>query len=399
MSSSLLLLLSASFTWQRLIPLILRDYGASDFHVSLALGAISIGHALPQVIGGIVADRWGRRAAIVFPGVAAVGFYLMMSLTRSWQALAALIFCNRVMGAIQAPSFAAILAESVPRERRGMAFAVFQVATGLGCTIGPIIGALLMKTFAMHLLMVVNAAALAVATAMRWFWLSETAWGDGPRPAEQPPLTWADLGRSARTVWAAVMTARGRAILGAGTLFVLIITMTVQGPFIPLYAQDRLGMDKAQVNLMFSAGPLVAIGVSLLGGRLIGRWGPRIILLLGIAGFAPLLGSWLGAPSFAAGMWSFTLAYVFLQVAIIAHDTLRTELVEGQGRGLALGILGAVTGAVAALGPPAAGWLQARMGALTPFWMTYLAAAALLLLLAADLTRIGRELRASRHNV
>lgn len=385
MSSSLLVLLSASFTWQRLIPLILRDYGASDMAVGVAFFMISLGHALPQVLGGIVADRWGRKVAIVVPGVLAIGIYLMMSVTRSWAVLAFLIFCNRCMGAIQAPSFAAILAESVSREKRGMAFAMFQVATGLGYTVGPLVGAFLLRSYQVHRLMAINALALAIATAMRWFLLSETAWGPaGGPPADREPLNIAELRRASARVWQAVWRPGGRLILAAGTLFTLVLTMTTQGPYIPMHAQDVLGFDKAQVNLLFSAGPVVAITVSLAVGSLIGRWGPAAVLLVGAAGFGPLLALWLGSASFAAGMAVFTAAYVFLQVATIAYDTLRAELVEGQGRGLALGILGAMTGTVAALGPPLASWLRERTHPLMPFWLTFAAIGLMVALLAGN---------------
>jgi MFS family permease len=175
----------------------------------------------------------------------------------------------------------------------------------------------------------------------------------------------------AKTVWQRVWHGGGRAILAVGTLFILMETLTIQGPFIQLYAQDSLSYTKAEVNLLFSAGPLVAIVISLLGGRLISTFGPRIVLLIGIVGFAPMLALWLGARGFAAGMWLFTVGYVFLQVAIIAYETLRSGLVEGKGRGLALGILGAMTGAVASLGPAVAGWLVEVLGPLTPFVMAF----------------------------
>lgn len=386
LSSSLLLLLSASFTWQRLIPLILRDYGATDLAVSVVFFLIAVAQSVPQILGGIIADRWGRKVAIVVPGMMAVVLYFFMSLTRNWVVLASLVITNRVMGAIQTPSFAAILAESVSKEKRGMAFAVFQVAAGLGYTVGPVIGALLVDRAAMHQLMAVNGLALAVATAMRWFGMSETVWGGGPRPADEGRLTLAGVIAQAKAVWRRVWHGGGRAILAVGTLFVLVQTMTTQGPFIQLYAQDALGYSKAEVNLLFSAGPLVAIAVSLLGGRLIGTMGPRLVLLAGMAGFAPMLGLWLGASGFARGMWLFTAGYVFLQVSLIAYDTLRAEIVEGKGRGLALGILGAMTGAVASIGPVVAGWLTGILGPLTPFVMTFMAIGLMAMILLHNIT-------------
>lgn len=395
MSSSLLVLLSASFTWQRLIPLILRDYGASDMAVGAAFFVISLGHALPQVLGGIVADRWGRKVAIVVPGVLAVGIYLLMSMTRSWVVLALLVFCNRCMGAIQAPSFAAILAESVSKEKRGMAFAVFQVAAGLGYTVGPIVGAFLLRSYQVHQMMVLNSLALAIATAMRWFLLSETAWGPaGGPPVGREPLTLTELRRAAARVWVAVWRPGGRLILAAGTLFTLVLTMTTQGPYIPMHAQDVLGFDKSQVNLLFSAGPVVAMTVSLVVGSFIGKMGAALILLVGVAGFGPVLALWLGAGDFASAMVIFTAAYVFLQVATIAYDTLRAELVEGQGRGLALGILGAMTGTVAALGPPFASWLRERTHPMVPFWLTFAALGLMVVLLAShELPRLAGRRR------
>jgi MFS family permease len=161
-----------------------------------------------------------------------------------------------------------------------------------------------------------------------------------------------------------------------------------------MHAQDVLGFDKSQVNLLFSAGPVVAMTVSLVVGSFIGKMGAALILLVGVAGFGPVLALWLGAGDFASAMVIFTAAYVFLQVATIAYDTLRAELVEGQGRGLALGILGAMTGTVAALGPPFASWLRERTHPMVPFWLTFAALGLMVVLLAShELPRLAGRRR------
>ncbi|MEW5934910.1 MAG: MFS transporter, partial [Bacillota bacterium] len=53
--------------WSPVLPLILRDLGASDFQVSLSVATWTAVAALFQYRGGIWSDRFGRRPTLLYP--------------------------------------------------------------------------------------------------------------------------------------------------------------------------------------------------------------------------------------------------------------------------------------------------------------------------------------------
>jgi MFS family permease len=114
--------------------------------VTLYLVAMAVG----QPIGGRLGDLYGRRrvylGGLVWFAIASAGCAFAPSLPililfRTMQALS---------GALTFPNGAAMIREAVPEERRGSAFGVIGLATGLGTTPGRLAGEHL--RLALHLL-------------------------------------------------------------------------------------------------------------------------------------------------------------------------------------------------------------------------------------------------------
>lgn len=128
---------SAVLPW---LPIFLRRHGSGDALVGAVMAAFFAAGVLAQYLAGRVGDRFGHRPVLVAGllgyGLASAGFLIPLSgvgylVLRAAQGAAA--------GSAQVASLA-LVSRTVPRERRGRAFATVYGAELAGVAIGPLLG-------------------------------------------------------------------------------------------------------------------------------------------------------------------------------------------------------------------------------------------------------------------
>ena len=123
--------------------------GASPFAIGLIEGFAESVAALLKLFSGYFSDRFNNRKLPVFFG------YSLASLTRpllafavSWQQVLAVRVIDRVGKGIRGTPRDALLADSVPPEKRGLAFGFNRAADHLGAVIGPVCAVVLLYLLA-----------------------------------------------------------------------------------------------------------------------------------------------------------------------------------------------------------------------------------------------------------
>src|SRR5215203_4977827 len=113
--------------------------GASPFYIGLIEGFAESVAAILKLFSGYFSDRFNNRKLPVFFG------YALASLTRpllafagSWQQVLAVRLTDRVGKGIRGTPRDALLADSVPPEKRGLAFGFNRAADHLGAVLGPV---------------------------------------------------------------------------------------------------------------------------------------------------------------------------------------------------------------------------------------------------------------------
>ncbi len=110
------------------------------------MGAYGAGALVAAIVGGHLADRFGRKRVMVGSLAAgAVVLWLFPLLDTPWT-VAAGLFVFALVGEMYRPATQAMLADLVEPARRPQAYALLYVAINLGFTIAPIIGGLLAAT-------------------------------------------------------------------------------------------------------------------------------------------------------------------------------------------------------------------------------------------------------------
>lgn len=340
-----LAIVGARFLWWQLVPLRLRALGADDGQVSLVFSVMLLLGPM-QLVGGLVSDRMGRRYAIAVPTLALAPFLVVGLLARHWMWLGVALWLIGIVGAVQQPGFQALLAESADDSERGRAFGAFYTITALAMMLGPAIGAVLLPAFSITGLMGITAGMALMAGMARLLLLRE--------------------GRYAATGQAVAVEGRMllrepllRRLIVVHCLYMLLLSLTLQGPFVALHAADSLGMGEQAVNVLFALGGIGSILAALAGGRLADRYGGRALSGALFSAHALLLIAW---ATFAPEGWLryalFTLSWIALQAGMVGYATWLSAFAPAAIRGRVLGMVGAVGSMVSALGPQAGAWLR-----------------------------------------
>jgi MFS family permease len=126
--------------WKKFVPKYLEALGATPLIIGLFGTAEDCFDAVYQYPGGFVADHLGRRRAfLIFITLASFG-YVAYLFSPSWPFLFVALALVMVWQSMASPAIFAIIADSLPRERRAMGFTLQSILKRVPTVIAPIIG-------------------------------------------------------------------------------------------------------------------------------------------------------------------------------------------------------------------------------------------------------------------
>jgi len=326
-----------------------------------------IARAFVQIPGGYLADKYGRKWIIFtmtfFAGIA----YAIYAIAPSWQWIfvgAVIVgFCG-----IYQPALGAIIADSVPQERRGIGFSIIQLIASASTTPAPLIAGILYTRMglipSMRLSYVVVVVGFLLASAFRSR-LKETVEDPVKINVREMLGVYPSSLKESIKVWGVVPRS-------AFVLFIVFVIVSFTSglfqPIFALYILDDLGIGYVDFAYIMTALFVSMIILAIPCGMLIDKIGKKkpmmaAFVLWGIA--VPLM-VW---GDFYRLIVSMTLVGL-LQVLINgASSALSADLVPREHRGKVNGSRGFFAMLASAAGMYSGGWLYDNVGHQVPWFL------------------------------
>jgi EmrB/QacA subfamily drug resistance transporter len=299
------------------LPSIQEDLGTGLSELQWIVTGYALSFAALMLIGGKLADAYGRRLIFVLGIVVFTGASLWCGLASSGDMLIAARVVQGIGAALMNPATLSIIAATFPPRERGMAIGIWAGVSALALAIGPLVGGLLTEHLSWHWIFFINIPVGIVGIAVSYLLIRESK-DDTHESLDLPGLATSALGlfaltyglieanaygwTSARIVGSFVVAAvslvaflvierRRRSpmldlsLFRSGTyaganLAMLLVALAMFGVFffVSLYMQNVLGYSAVQAGAAFLPMTVLIILVAPVAGKLSDRHGSRWLM-------------------------------------------------------------------------------------------------------------------------
>ncbi|MBK6689335.1 MAG: MFS transporter [Deltaproteobacteria bacterium] len=337
--------------------------GLGPTFATLALGAHGVGQLLGAVLGGVIADRYGRRPAMIGGLLAAAVLVTVLSQLTSPVAILINVVCFSVGVACYRPAASAMMSDLVPPEDRPTGYSLMYAAGNLGFALASGVGGVLAQHNYGWLFIADAVASLSFVLIIAIF-IKETR----PAVVDRPGVVEAGGG------WSHVLANRAFLRFAAATFLTGMVFHQALST-LPLQMNARgLGVEHYGRVMSLNGVMIVVLQLALTAG--LGRFNRALTVSVGdvlvALGFG--LTAWaVGVPGFAVSVAIWTLgeiihaAFKFSMVSDFAPPELRARY---------FGSFQGVYATATAIAPPLGGLLLTQAG---PEWLWAACAAAGLL--------------------
>jgi MFS family permease len=311
--------------------------GATPFLLGLMGSLTSLITVIIQIPGGYMADRYGRKIILtIFTFSAALGF-LIYAIAPDWRYIAvAIIVVN--LSRIYRPAQAALQADSMPREKRGMGYSLLRTAPALTGSFSPFIGGYIVERFG--LIPGVRLEYLAVFVGL--VLMGVFGWLIVEEPIEsKQELTYRNFSSSFIESYMSLRETFNLIDERLRVLVLLLILYSSTSPiytFTALYVTNEIGISFIQWGFITTVFTFVSLLLSLPAGKIVDKIGRKRSILFGFLLNAP---GYLFFP-FVDGffqvliieiIWSISGAFVYPSIMSLQAD-FTTKEIRGRVMGM-----------------------------------------------------------------
>ena len=279
--------------WRRFLPKYLEALGAPLLAIGFYGSTQDLLDGIYQYPGGWVADRYGRRhALILFIGLAAIG-YGLIALAPSWPVVLLGIVFMMAWSSMASPTLFAVVGDALPPGRRAVGFSVQAILRRLPIVVAPTLGGLLIASHGVREGVktgVTVSIALAVFTLLIVSRIQLTL----------PALYAANL----RGVWDSLPVSLRRLLVSD------IFIRTCEGMvdvFLVLYALNVVGITAPQFGVLIGVQVTTSILCYIPAARLADRIGRKPLVIATFIAFSLFPGAVIVAHNFAGLLGAFVI--------------------------------------------------------------------------------------------
>lgn len=323
------------------------DVGMTQAGILLSLFTVS--GMTGSLLGGALADRFGRKLMVLFGLVVSALSALAMGFVDRLVVFYVLAVVVGLLSDIAGPAWQAMVADLVPEEKRTEGFGVMRVVDNLAWIIGPIIGGFL-AGYSYLLLFIIDAVASVITAGLIFRLIPETrpAATDSAQEPESTIQTFAGYGR----------VFRNRPFISylLAVMLMTVVYLQMYGA-LSVYLRDVHGVSPQGFSFVLTTSAVLVV----LFQFPVSSWSKRYPPLLVMAAGAGLYMIGFGAyglisayPLFLAAMAVITFGEMLV---VPVGQALAARFAPEDMRGRYMAVFGLSWAVPGIIGPPAAGVL------------------------------------------
>lgn len=309
--------------WRKFLPKYLESMGAPLVAIGAYGSTQDLLDGLYQYPGGWIADRYGRRRALlVFICLAAIG-YGVIAVAPAWPVVLLGVMFMMAWSSMASPTLFAVVGDALPRERRAMGFSVQSILRRVPIAIAPTLGGLLIASRGVLEGVrtgLVLSILLALLTLLIVFQIRLAL----------PPIYEADV----QGVWRSFPVPLRRLLLS--DIFIRTCEGLVE-VFLVLYALNVVGITAPQFGLLIGVQMTTSILCYLPAARLADRIGRKPLVIATFVAFSLFPVAVILAHSFAGLVMAFVIGGL-REVGEPARKALILDLVPDGARARGVGL-------------------------------------------------------------
>lgn len=184
--------LGSTMVWPFFSLYLTQKFGVGMTQVGVMLGLFSLSGFIGGMIGGALADRFGRRGIVIIGMLTSALSSIAFGVANQFWIFYVLAVVVGLPSRMAGPAYSAMIADILPAEQRSEGFGIQRVVVNLAWIIGPLVGALLIS-YSYMLIFLVDAFASIIVAVIFIRVMPETK-PEGTIMEEAEPLRSAFLG-------------------------------------------------------------------------------------------------------------------------------------------------------------------------------------------------------------
>lgn len=253
-------------------------YITAKFDVGMAqagllLGSFSFFGFLGSMVGGALADRFGRKGMVIFGLVFSATSSVAFGLVNQFSTFFIIAVFVGFLSDVAGPAHQAMVADLLPEEQRSEGYSILRVAINLAWIIGPTIGGVLAH-YSYMLLFVLDAISSLIVAMIVLRFIPET------KPQTEENEAPESLGK---TLGGYLSVARD----GLFVAFILanVFTLFAYGQIyntLSVFLRDVHGLPDSGYGFLMSANAALVVLMQFWVTSRIKRWPPMLVMALGV---------------------------------------------------------------------------------------------------------------------
>jgi len=222
-----------------------NDLGIEEVLIGVVLMGYTISGIPAMIVGGVLADRIGRRT-VLLTSLGLMSFTILMYFFAfSFETMFIVALVDSFVGTMYMPAANAMIADVIPSPQRPKAFSALRIAWNTGIVFGPVLGAIIVVASSIKVLFLFGSAILFSAFIMNLLFIPET----------KPKDTGEEI--TFRKVFAVASDRPFLLLCALSSVFWFFFSQWMS--VLPIYATEQLGVEEYLFGLVFAVSAVMVV--------------------------------------------------------------------------------------------------------------------------------------------